>query len=164
MSVARNLADLIGGGSTVLSSNMPTGSLLQIQSYEASIATSTITTTTFTDVNSRSFTPISASSSLLVWVTFRWQENVNSTNAKVRILHDGDAILQIDNYLHFSGDTNIISTTSFHGYVSSTGSTNARTITFQAALSGANGTVSINPNSPTAGAEGTRMTIMEFAG
>ena len=150
--------------SGVATSGLPTGSLLQIQSYENTISSSTITTTTFTDVNSRSFTPKSASSSLLVWVTFRWQENTNTTNAKVRILHDGDAILQIDNYLHYSGSTNIVGTTSFHGYVASTGSTDARTIAFQAALSSAGGTVSMNPNSGTAGTQGSRMTIMEFAG
>jgi hypothetical protein len=140
------------------------GHVLQIQSYENTITSSTITTTNFTDVNSRNFTPKSASSSLLVWVTFRWQENTNTTNAKVRILHDGDTVLEILNYLTYSGSTNIINSNTFQAYVASTGSTSARTIVFQAALSSAGGTLSINPNSGTAGSQASRMTIMEIGG
>jgi len=143
------------------SSGLPTGSLLQIQTYTASNTTN-ITTTTYTDINSRSFTPKSATSSLLVWVTYRWQENTNDSNAKVRILHDGTTIYEINYYLAYTSDTNVIGTDTFHAYVASTGSTNARTITFQAALASSGGTLSINANDSSATA--SRMTIMEFAG
>jgi len=137
------------------------GHVLQVQSF-APTSTSSITTTSYTDVNSRSFTPKSASSSLLVWVTFRWQEAGSTNNAKVRILHDSTAIFEVTNYLSYTGDSNTINTQTFHGYVASTGSTNARTITFQAAL-GSSGSLVINVNAGSADTA-TRMTIMEIGG
>ena len=137
------------------------GHILQVQSYAPS-STTNITTSTYTNVNSRSFTPKSASSSLLIWVTFRWQESTINNNAKVRILHDGTTVFEINNYLTYTGDTNVIGTNTFHGYVASTGSTSARTIAFQAAPVAA-GTLSIDINTGGTG-QGSRMTIMEVGG
>ena len=137
------------------------GHILQVQSYAPS-STTNITTTSYTDVNSRSFTPKSASSSLLIWVTFRWQESSSVNNAKVRIQHDGTTIFEINRYLIYTNDANTIGTNTFHGYVASTGSTNARTIAFQAAPY-SSGTLTIDVNTGGTGQAG-RMTIMEIGG
>jgi hypothetical protein len=145
----------------ITSAGLPSGTVLQVQSYAPS-STTNITTTSYTDINSRSFTPKSASSSLLIWVTFRWQESSSIDNVKARIQHDGTTIFELSRYLVYTGDANIIGTNTFHGYVASTGSTNARTIAFQAALYNT-GTLSIDPNSGGTG-QASRMTIVEIAG
>ena len=137
------------------------GHILQVQSYAPS-STTNITTTSYTDINSRSFTPKSASSSLLIWVTFRWQESDSVDNAKVRIQHDGTTIFEITRYLVYTGNSNIIGTNTFHGYVASTGSTNARTIAFQGAVY-STGTLYTDVNYGGTG-QASRMTIMEIGG
>lgn len=67
MSVARNLADIIGGGSTVVSSGLPTGTVLQVKTATKTDTQST-TSGTFTDITglSVSITPSSTSNKIMV--------------------------------------------------------------------------------------------------
>lgn len=66
MSVARNLADLIGGGSTVASSSLPSGTVLQAKSVSHKTEYD-ITSTSGEDIGlSISITPTSATSEFLL--------------------------------------------------------------------------------------------------
>ena len=121
---------------------------------------SSMTSNTYTDVITISFTPKFNNSLLIVSCVCRYQENANNRNAKVKILHDGTTLMEINSYLVYGGGNNNISTVPVTGFVSSTGSTSARDIDLQMAVYNASGqTLYINPNST----NGTCMYIQEIA-
>ncbi len=137
------------------------GTVVQVQTT-ASILFSQTSSTTLTDLLSLSFTPKFSDSLLKIDVCFRYQENQNNDNVKYRLIHDTATIYGIDNYSDYhDAATNSITSKAFHCFVSSTGSTSARTIKFQLAgrSGGANANINVNGDSSTE----TRMTVMEIA-
>ena len=137
------------------------GTVVQVQTT-ASILFSSTSSTTLTDLLSLSFTPKFSNSLLKIEVCLRYQENQNATNIKYRVIHDTTTIYGINNYSDYhDAATNTITSKAFHCFLSSTGSTSARTIKFQLASRDSGGNVVINVNNDTA--TETRMTVMEIA-
>ncbi len=137
------------------------GTIVQVQTTASVLFTNT-TSTTLADLLSLSFTPKFSNSLLKIDVCFRYQENQNNTNVKYRVLHDSTNIYGINHYSDFhDAATNTITSKAFHCFLSSTGSTSARTIKFQLASRSAGGNVDINVNGDTD--TETRMTVMEIA-
>lgn len=135
------------------------GHVVQTVTSTNTLFTST-TSSTYTDVITVSFTPKFNNSSLIVSCVCRYQENANTRDAKVKILHNGTQLMEINSYLVYSGGNNNIGTVPVTGFVSSTGSTSARDIKLQMAVYGESGqTLYINPNST----NGTCMYIQEIA-
>ena len=66
MSVARNLADLIGGGSTVASSSLPSGTVLQTKTFTTS--TTVELSSSYQDIISCAMTPANSTSKMLITV------------------------------------------------------------------------------------------------
>ena len=137
------------------------GTVVQVQTT-ASILFSSTSSTTLADLLSLSFTPKFSDSLLKIDVCFRYQENQNVSNVKYRVIHDTTTIYGINNYSDYhDAATNTITSKAFHCFLSSTGSTSARTIKFQLASRDSGGNVVINVNNDTA--TETRMTVMEIA-
>tara|TARA_B100000965_G_scaffold299307_1_gene257667 strand:+ start:208 stop:681 length:474 start_codon:yes stop_codon:yes gene_type:complete len=143
-----------------------TGNGVAIPGHVVQTVTSTNTlftstqSSTYADLITVSFTPKFNNSSLIISCVCRYQENANNRNAKVKILHDGTQLMEVNSYLSYGGGNNNISTVPVTGFVSSTGSTAARDIDLQMAVYGVAGqTLYINPNST----NGTCMYIQEIA-
>ena len=137
------------------------GTVVQVQTT-ASVLFSSTSSTTLADLLSLSFTPKFSDSLLKIDVCFRYQENQNVSNVKYRVIHDTTTIYGINHYSDYhDAATNTITSKAFHCFLSSTGSTSARTIKFQLASRDSGGNVVINVNNDTA--TETRMTVMEIA-
>ena len=137
------------------------GTVVQVQTT-ASILFSSTSSTTLADLLSLSFTPKFSDSLLKIDVCFRYQENATNVNVKYKVIHDTTTIYGINNYSDYhDAANNTITSKAFHCFLSSTGSTSARTIKFQLAAAGAGASVTINVNNDTA--TETRMTVMEIA-
>ena len=138
------------------------GHVVQVQTT-ASPLFAILTSTTYADLLTLSFTPKFSTSLLRVDVCIRYQENGSNPNIKYKVLHDGTNIYGINYYSDYhDAATNTISSKAFHCFVNS-GSISTRTIQFQAAQAASSGgTFTVNPNGDN-GTE-TRMTITEIAG
>lgn len=136
------------------------GHVVQTATSTNTLFTST-TSSTYTDLITISFTPKFDNSLLIISCVCRYQENANNRNAKVKILHDGTQLMEINSYLVYGGGNNNIATVPVTGFVSSTGSTSARDIDLQMAVydSALSQNLYINPNST----NGTCMYIQEIA-
>jgi len=90
------------------------------------------TSTSYQDLLSVSFTPKFDNSMLFIISTIRYQEATSNNDIKVRITHDGSNLIDISRYFNYSGDSNLIQTSTIQAFLSSTGSTSARDIKVQA--------------------------------
>ncbi len=137
------------------------GTIVQVQTT-ASILFSTTSSTTLADLLSLSFTPKFSNSLLKIEVCLRYQESQTANNFKYEVIHDTTTVYGVSNYSNYSdAASNHISTIAFHCFVSSSGSTSARTIKFQVACITGSPQGYINPNNDTN--TETRMTVMEIA-
>jgi len=173
------LPDVAG---TVLTSgsnaDFPAGSVLQVAtdtlegsmsgSYAAGVPS---TITNGVEVFSVSFTPTSASSTILVMTsTVSMHEEANLGDAWWLALWDGSTFVAANsgtwNYLNFANNRNAAYHSLCHTY--SAGSTSTRTISVRAGLNGGTGSQQwINGNSSaayTGSSARTQMTVMEIAG
>jgi hypothetical protein len=137
------------------------GTVVQVQTT-ASVIFSSTSSTTLADLLSLSFTPKFSDSLLKIDVCFRYQEGNTNTNVIYKVIHDTTTIYGINHYSDYHDAAgNTITSKAFHCFLSSTGSTSARTIKFQLAAKSGGAAVTINVNTDTA--TETRMTVMEIA-
>jgi len=93
MSVARNLADLIGGGSTVLSSNMPSGSVIQVQTFQRTTYFEQATAGTMADCGvSVDITPTSTSNKIFIMVSGVVGNDTGGNLSMLHLLRDSTKI------------------------------------------------------------------------
>ena len=114
--------------------------------------------TSYQDLLSVSFTPKFDNSMLFIISTIRYQEATSNNDIKVRITHDGSNLIDINRYFNYSGDSNLIQTSTIQAFLSSTGSTSARNIKVQAGQY-TTGTSYFNVN----GTNGSSVFIQEIA-
>ena len=107
------------------------GHVVQAVYNTNNLMTST-TSTSYQDLLSVSFTPKFDNSMLFIISTIRYQEATSNNDIKVRITHDGTNLVDINRYFNYSGDSNLIQTSTIQAFLSSTGSTSARDIKVQA--------------------------------
>ena len=118
--------------------------------------------TSYSDLLSLSLTPKFNNSMLFIISTIRYQEATSNNDIKVKITHDGTTIWEANRYFNYSGDSNLIQTSTIQAFVSSTGSTSARDIKVQVGQY-TTGTSYFNTNTGTGGDE-CSLSIQEIAG
>lgn len=126
-------------------SQLPAGTVLQVQ-YAQSTADSTITSSSFIDVLTVSITPTSASSTILLLGTLRLQ-NANTPSWAAARFYNSTAASVVaggSNYYFYNGAGNTIMLFPLN-YITTAGSTSARTYALQVASHDGQGTA-INPN------------------
>ena len=138
----------------------PAGHVIQSAFTINNLITSN-TSTSYSDLLSLSFTPKFNNSMLFIISTIRYQEATSNNDIKVKITHDGTAIWEANRYFNYSGDSNLIQTSTIQAFVSSTGSTSARDIKVQVGQY-TTGTSYFNTNTGTSGDE-CSLSIQEIA-
>lgn len=136
------------------------GHVVQVQTTNTILMTST-TSTTYADLlKITGFTPKFSTSKLRIDVCFRWQESVSVYTIKYQVRHNNTRIYQVGNYASYAdAATNIITSNAFHVFTNAT-DTNARDIEFQVAIPLGSGNANFNPNGT--GTEST-LTVTEIA-
>ena len=136
------------------------GHVVQVQTTNSILFTSTSSTTYADLLKVTNFTPEFSDSILRIDVCFRWQENTNLDTIKYKVLHDSTKIYEIGNYaLYVDAATNSITSNAFHIFVDASDTT-ARDIQFQVANKSGGGSSNYNPNG--IGQEST-LTVTEIA-
>ena len=168
-------ASKLTGTQTIPKTTLPTGSVLQVatNTLDGVITTTTqgvpSTITNGAQVFSLSFTPISATSVILVQTsTVAISENTNFADICWLALWDGSTFIAANSgsvaYLSFSSGYNAAYTSLNNSYAA--GSTSTRTISVRAGMNGGIGTVYINGNSYanyTGSSARIQMTVWEIA-
>ena len=94
MSNARNLANLLGTGTTVPSAKMPTGSVLQVLSAKKTDSQSVASSDSFADISGLSIaiTPRSTSSKIFVSCNVSHSSTQNATGIAFKVLRDSTVL------------------------------------------------------------------------
>ena len=170
MSNARKLANLLGTSTTVPSSKMPTGSVLQVKQTVSS-ARATVTTATLSDFLTVSITPTSTSSKILVEVKMYVGSTWWNNRTVFAIARDSTVITGNSGNIwpwQYGADSNNASNELCYNtacVLDSPSTTNA--ITYKAQLASQDGskTVAMNGNHSSSSNYGqSSITVMEIAG
>ena len=170
MSNARKLANLLGTSTTVPSSKMPTGSVLQVKQTLSS-ARATVTTATLSDFLTVSITPTSTSSKILVEVKMYVGSTWWNNRTVFAIARDSTVITGNSGNIwpwQYGADSNNASNELCYNtacVLDSPSTTNA--ITYKAQLASQDGskTVAMNGNHSSSSNYGqSSITVMEIAG
>tara|TARA_B100001939_G_C16893891_1_gene596683 strand:- start:359 stop:898 length:540 start_codon:yes stop_codon:yes gene_type:complete len=156
MSNARNLANLLGTGTTVPSAKMPAGSILQVKTATKTASQSNASSNSFSDITdlSQSITPRSTSSKILILCNISMSSATDATGRSFRFIrgstHIGGGSEGSRKSVSFFGspmsaDSNMAGTTSMH-FLDSPNTTSATTYKVQMTGYNSGVTTYINTN------------------